>query len=88
MLPTLAATLGVKGHRPAVGTRDCKDVLYVLGVLNLVTAAAHATAPESLRAANRKKGEARRGGCGGRSRATCGTSGGYAPRGGTRGWCW
>jgi hypothetical protein len=36
MVPTLAATLGVKGHRPVVGTRDCKDVLYVFGVLNLI----------------------------------------------------
>jgi hypothetical protein len=27
MVPTLTATLGVKGHRPVVGTRDCKDVL-------------------------------------------------------------
>jgi transposase len=29
MAPTLRATLGVKGHRPVVGTRDCKDVLYL-----------------------------------------------------------
>jgi len=34
MVPTLTATLGVKGHRPVVGTRDCKDVLYVFAVLN------------------------------------------------------
>jgi hypothetical protein len=43
MVPTLAATLGVKGHRPVVGTRDCKDVLYVFGVLNLITGAIHSS---------------------------------------------
>jgi transposase len=54
MVPTLAPTLGVKGHRPIVGTRDCKDVLYVFGVLNLLTGAVHANTLESLQAANRK----------------------------------
>jgi transposase len=54
MVPTLAPTLGVKGHRPVVGTRDCKDVLYVFGVLNLITGALHANTLESLQAANRK----------------------------------
>jgi transposase len=55
MVPTLAATLGVKGHRPVAGTRDCKDVLYVFGVLNLVTGAAHVNTLESSQAANRKE---------------------------------
>ena len=55
MVPTLAATLGVKGHRPVVGTRDCKDVLYVFAVLNLISGAVHANTLESLRAINRKK---------------------------------
>jgi transposase len=54
MVPTLAATLGVKGHRPVVPTRDCKDVLYVFGVLNLLTGAVHANTYESLQKANRK----------------------------------
>jgi hypothetical protein len=54
MVPTLTATLGVKGHRPLVGTRDCKDVLYVFAVLNLVTGAVHANTLESLQSANRK----------------------------------
>jgi hypothetical protein len=27
IVPTLATTLGVKGQRPTVGTRDCKDLL-------------------------------------------------------------
>jgi transposase len=54
MAPTLQATLGVKGHRPVVGTRDCKDVLSVFAVLNLISGALHTTTLESLQAANRK----------------------------------
>jgi transposase len=54
MVPTLAATLGVKGHRPVVGTRDCKDVLYVFAVMNLVSGALHSNTLESLQSANRK----------------------------------
>ena len=54
MVPTLTATLGVKGHRPVVGTRDCKDVLYVFAVLNLLTGAVHANTLESLQKENRK----------------------------------
>jgi hypothetical protein len=59
MVPTLSATLGVKGHRPVVGTRDCKDVLYVFGVLNLISGALHANTLESLQAANRKSRESK-----------------------------
>jgi transposase len=59
MVPTLAATLGVKGHRPQVGTRDCKDVLYVFAVMNLISGAIHANTLESLQAANRKCGESK-----------------------------
>lgn len=36
MVPTLHTTLGVKGFRPMVGTRDCKDAVYVFGALNLM----------------------------------------------------
>jgi hypothetical protein len=54
MVPTLTATLGVKGHRPVVSTRDCKDVLYVFAVLNLISGALHANTLESLQATNRK----------------------------------
>lgn len=46
LVPTLARTLGVKGHRPAVGTRDNKGLLYVLAVMNLLSAAVHATTLE------------------------------------------
>jgi transposase len=56
-VPTLAATLGVKGHRPSVGTRDCKDLLYVFAVVNVVTAALHATTLESPKGAKKKTGK-------------------------------
>ncbi len=59
MVPTLQATLGVKGHRPVVGTRDCKDVLYVFAVMNLVSGVLHTDTLESLQAANRKSGESK-----------------------------
>jgi hypothetical protein len=59
MVPTLRATLGVKGHRPLVGTRDCKDVLYVFAVMNLASGVLHTNTLESLRAANRKSGESK-----------------------------
>ncbi len=59
MVPTLAATLGVKGHRPTVGTRDCKDLLYVLGVVNLVTAAVHSNTLESPRGIQKRTGQSK-----------------------------
>jgi len=59
MVPTLQATLGVKGHRPVVGTRDGKDVLYVFAVMNLLSGAVHANTLESLQAQNRKSGDSK-----------------------------
>jgi hypothetical protein len=59
MVPTLTATLGLKGHRPVVGTRDGKDVLYVFAVLNLLSGAVHANTLESLQSANRKAKESK-----------------------------
>ena len=59
MVPTLQATLGVKGHRPLVGTWDCKDVLYVFAVMNLISGVLHANILESLRAVKRKSGESK-----------------------------
>ena len=47
MVPTLGPTLGVKGHRPVVGSWDCKDLLYVLAVVNVVTGTLHANTCES-----------------------------------------
>ena len=37
LVPTLHATLGVKGYRPMVGTWDNKDLVYCVAGLNLVT---------------------------------------------------
>lgn len=59
MVPTLAATLGVKGHRPTVGTHDCKDLLYVFAVVNLVTAVVHANTLESPKNAKTKTGKSK-----------------------------
>jgi hypothetical protein len=54
VVPTLTATLEVKGHRPVVGTRDCKDVLYVFAVLSPISGAIRANTLESLQKENRK----------------------------------
>jgi transposase len=59
MVPTLTATLGVKGHRPVVGTRDCKDLLYVFAVVNLITAAVHANLLDSPKDAAKKTGKSK-----------------------------
>jgi transposase len=59
MVPTLAATLGVKGHRPAVGTWDCKHLLYVFAVVNLVSAAVHANLVDSPKDAKAKTGKSK-----------------------------
>jgi transposase len=57
MVPTLTATRGVKGHRPAVGTWDCKDLLYVFAVVNLVSAAVHANLVDSPKDAKKRTGK-------------------------------
>ena len=43
MVPTLCRVLGVKGHRPVVGTRDDKDLLHVFGSVNCADGRLHAT---------------------------------------------
>ena len=59
MVPTLTATLGVKGHRPTVGTRDCKDLLYVFAVINVITATVHANLVESPARAKQATGKSK-----------------------------
>jgi len=59
MVPTLGATLGVKGHRPLVGSRDCKDLLYVFGVVNLNTAVLHGNTLESPARAKKTTGKSK-----------------------------
>jgi hypothetical protein len=59
MVPTLGPTLGVKGHRPTVGTRDCKDLVYAFAVVNTVTAAVHSNLLESPARAKQKTGKSK-----------------------------
>lgn len=59
MVPTATATLGVKGHRPVVGTWDCKDLLYVFAVVNLLSAAIHSNTLESPKDAKKKTGQSK-----------------------------
>lgn len=59
MVPTLGPTLGVKGHRPVVGTQDCKDLLYVLAVVNVITGVLHANTLESPARAKAKTGKSK-----------------------------
>lgn len=59
MVPTATATLGVKGHRPVVGTWDCKDLLYVFCVVNLISAAIHSNTLESPKDAKKKTGKSK-----------------------------
>ena len=56
MVPTMCRTLGVKGHRPVVGTWDCKDLLYVSASVNTVTGQLVSNTLESPAAAKRKTG--------------------------------
>jgi DDE superfamily endonuclease len=59
MVPTMCRTLGVKGHRPAVGTRDCKHLVYVFAVVNVVTAAVHANLVDSPKDATKRTGKSK-----------------------------
>ena len=59
MVPTPTATPGVKGHRPVVGTGDCKPRLDVFGVVNLGTAAVHANLAGSPKDAKAKTGKSK-----------------------------
>jgi hypothetical protein len=57
MVPTLTATLGVKGHRPTVGTWGNKPLAYVLAVVHLASAARHANVVDSPKGARAKTGQ-------------------------------
>ncbi len=59
MVPTLTATLGVKGHRPVVGTWDCKHLVYVFAIVNVVTAAIHANLVGSPKDATKRTGKSK-----------------------------
>src|SRR5258708_7229752 len=59
MVPTLGPTLGVKGQRPTVSSRDCEDLLYAFAVVNVVTASLHSNLPESPADAKRVTGRSK-----------------------------
>jgi hypothetical protein len=59
MVPTLTATLGVKGHRPPVGTRACKHLRYVFAVANVLTGALLAHTLACPAEAQRKTGQSK-----------------------------
>jgi transposase len=59
MVASVAATLGVEGYRPTAGTRDCKDLLYVFGVVNLASAALHTNTLASPKDAKKKTGKSK-----------------------------
>ncbi len=59
MVPTLCRTLGVKGHRPTVGTFDCKYLLYVFASVNVVSCALHTDTVESRTGLYRHTGESK-----------------------------
>jgi hypothetical protein len=59
MVPTLCRTLGVKGHRPTVGTWDCKHLLYVFASVNVVSNALHTDTVASRTGLYRLTGESK-----------------------------
>lgn len=59
MVPTLCRTLGVKGHRPVVGTWDNKHLVYVFASVNAVTGALHTDTLASRTGLYRHTGESK-----------------------------
>jgi transposase len=59
MVPTLCRTLGVKGHRPVVGTWDCKHLLHVFATVEVITARLHTNTVESRTGLLRRTGESK-----------------------------
>jgi hypothetical protein len=59
LVPTLRATLGVKGHRPVVGTWDNKDVVYSFAALNMVTGRLTTRLLDSPATAKRHRGHSK-----------------------------
>ena len=56
LVPTLCTTLGVKGHRPVVGTWDNKDLVYSFATMNAVTGQLTTRLVESPAKAKRRTG--------------------------------
>jgi transposase len=59
MVPTLCRTLGVKGHRPVVGTWDCKDMLHVFAAVNVTPAGLHTKTVACRTGLYRRTGESK-----------------------------
>jgi transposase len=59
MVPTLCRTLGVKGHRPVVGTWDNKQLLYVFASVNVTSCALHTDTVASRTGLYRATGESK-----------------------------
>lgn len=59
LVPTLRATLGIKGHRPVVGTWDNKDVVYAFATMNLVTGRLTTRLLDSPTTAKRRTGHSK-----------------------------
>ena len=59
LVPTLRTTLGVKGHRPVVGTWDNKDLVYSFAAMNVVTGQLTTRLVESPAKAKRRTGLAK-----------------------------
>jgi transposase len=59
MVPTLCRTLGVKGHRPVVGTWDNKHLLYVFASVNVISCALHTDTVEGRTGLYRRTGESK-----------------------------
>jgi transposase len=59
MVPTLCRTLGVKGHRTAVGTWDNKGMLHVFAAVNVTTSALHTKTVAGRTGLYRRTGESK-----------------------------
>src|SRR5947209_18531568 len=59
MVPMLCRTLGVKGHRPVVGTWDNKHLLDVFASVNVITSSLHTDTVASRTGLYRHTGESK-----------------------------
>ena len=59
LVPTLTRTLGVKGHRPVVGTWDNKDVVQVFGAVDAVSGRLICELYESAAVDRRRDGQSK-----------------------------
>ena len=87
MVPTLGATLGVKGHRPTVGTGTARTCCTSSRWSTWSRGVSRQHWWRARRRPSRRRARARPGGCRRRSPPTCGTSAGCTRPSGTSGWC-